>query len=274
MGKLLKADFKRLFQDKLLMVMGIIAVAFAFVTPLLYWALFSGGELLNEPMLAGLVSAKSQFFGAFSIGNNFGLIAPVLLAIALYKDFSFGTVRNKVIAGHSRSAIFLSMFFVCAVILVGIMMIHAFVTLGISLVFFDYQATPLEAKDIGYFFTSLVFEVLVLLFVAALLSWLCGAMKNVGLTIVLYIAIAFALVLLGSIVQTVLQVMEMTGGDQSTIEILRFLDKINVGTAATRIGMGTEYSVEDALYLTVPASIGIAGFLGLGLIQFNKKDLK
>lgn len=274
MSKLLKADFKRLFQDKLLMVMGIIAVAFAFVTPVLYWLLFSGGELLNDPMFSNLILAKNQFFGAFSIGNNFGLIAPVLLAITLYKDFSFGTVRNKVIAGHSRSAIFLSMFTVCAVILIGVMMLHAFATLGISLVFFDYQAEPLETKDIVYFLTSLFFEVLVLLFVAALLSWLCGSMKNVGLTIVLYIAIAFALVLLGSIIQTVFQVMELTGGDESTIEILRFLDRINVGTAATRIGMGTGYTAEDVLYLTVPASVGIAGFLGLGLIRFNKKDLK
>ena len=114
MKNLLKAEFKRVFMDKLLIVMGILAVAFAAVTPLLYALLFSEMGMADEPMLASFISSKAQFFGSFSLGNNLGLIAPVLLAIALCKDFSFGTIRNKVIAGKSRTAIFLSLFITCA----------------------------------------------------------------------------------------------------------------------------------------------------------------
>ena len=96
MTNLFRADLKRVLKDKLLLVMGILAVVFALITPLLYAAIFSSDGLLDDPLFASLVTAKSQFFQSFSMTNNLGLIAPVLLAIVLCKDFSFGTVRNKV----------------------------------------------------------------------------------------------------------------------------------------------------------------------------------
>lgn len=274
MKGLLKADFKRVFKDKLLIVMAILAVVFALITPLLYALLFSGTDEMVSGMVSGLVSAKANFFSSFSVGNNLGLIAPVLLAIALCKDFSYGTVRNKIIAGKSRSAIFLSLFITCSVIFVAVMLLHAFVTLGVSLIFFDYQQGDFTVSDFWYFMESLALDILTLLFVAAMLSWLCACMKNVGLVIVLYIAISFVLVLAGSIMQMVARVMESIGGNENTVSVLKFLDRINVGSAVTYIGTGTKYTLEDILYLTLPSTVGILGFLGLGLWRFNKKDLK
>jgi len=274
MRNLLKADFKRVLQDKLLLVMGILAVVFAAMTPLLYAAIFSVGGMEQDPMFADMVSGKTQFFSSFSIGNNLGLIAPVLLAIALCKDFSFGTVRNKIIAGKSRSAIYLSLFVTCATVLIAVMLLHAFLTLGISLLFFDYQTTPFALEDLRYFLESLAFDILMLLWVAALLSYLCACMKNVGLVIVLYIAVSFVLVIAGSIVQVAVPLMEMTGDNEALVSVLRFIDRINVGMSVAYIGSGTAYTLEDVLYLTIPAGVGILGFTGLGLWRFGRKDLK
>ena len=274
MKGLLKADFSRVFKDKLLIVIGILAIVFAVITPLLYAALFAAGSTVDKEMLSGFITVKSQFFGSFSIGNNLGLIAPILLAIVLCKDFSFGTVRNKIIAGKSRSQIYMSLFITCSVVLVGIMLIHAFVTLGVGLIFFDYQTTPFELSDFWYFLESLGFVILTLLFVSSLLSWLCASMKNVGLVIVLYVAMAFALAMAGSIIQVVVGLMEMLDGNEKVIELLRFIDRINVGNAVAYIGNSTKYTLKDVLYLTIPATVGIFGFMGLGLLKFNKKDLK
>lgn len=274
MRSLLTADFRRVLKDKLLIVMGILAVVFAAMTPLLYALMFTGMGMEDDPTIAMFITSKAQFFSSFSLGNNLGLIAPVLLAIALCKDFSFGTIRNKVIAGKSRSQIFLSLFVTCATVLISVMLLHAFLTLGISLIFFEYQAGPFTNKDFWYFVESLLFEILVLLWVSALLSWLCSAMKNVGLVIVMYIAIDLLLVISGSIVQVILPLAEYAGADGAWIDVLEVLDRINIGNAATYIGQGTSYTTEDVLYLTVPAITGILGFLGLGLLRFNKKDLK
>ena len=275
MRGLLKADFRRVMKDKLLIVMGILAVVFALITPLLYALIISGMGADEDLEVFGVAfTAKSMFFNSFSLGNNFGLILPVLLAIVLCKDFSFGTVRNKIIAGKSRSEIFMSLFITCSVVIVAVMVMHAFITLGISLCFFDYRLTPFTASDFWYFLESFVLEILMLLFVSAMLSWLCASRKNVGLAIVLYVAITFALIMIGSIIQVAITLMEALEGDESIISVLHFISRINVLNSTAYIGTGIKYSLEDRLYLVIPAVVGISGFLGLGLLKFKKKDLK
>ena len=274
MTGLLKSDFRRILKDKLLIVVGILAVVFAITLPLLYAVIFSTADMLATEMLGNMFTAKTLFFSSFSMGNNLGLVAPVLLAIILCKDFSFGTIRNKVIAGKSRSQIFLSLFISCAVVLIVVMLLHAFIALGVSLIFFEYQQTAFTLADFGYFLASLGFEILDLLFVAALLSWLCANMKNVGLVIVLYIAIAMALVLAGSILQTIISVLQLSPGNEKLLSVLEFFNRINIGSASLYIGVGTSYSLKDVLYLVISPVVGIGFFLGYGLLKFNKKDLK
>lgn len=276
MINLLKADFKRVLKDKLLLVVCILAVVFALITPLLYRLLL--GDTLADPALEAMglsiVSAKSQFFGAFSLGNNLGLVIPIFLGIILCKDFSHGTVRNKIISGKSRTSVFFSMYIVCAVTMWVVALIHAFLTLGISLIFFDYQATEFTSADLIYFFESLTFEFLVYLCVAAIVSFLCVAMKNVGLVIVVYVAIMFGLTMIAAVFQVIIAFLGMRDGDNTLIMFLEFLQRINIFNSATVIGMGTSYELKDILYLTLSPVIGIAGFLGFGTLIFGKKDLK
>ncbi len=274
MTELLKIDFRRVLKDKLLIVVGILAATFALITPILYVVLFGSQDMMDDPMIANLITAKSQFFQNFSMGNNLGLIAPVLLAIVLCKDFSFGTVRNKIIAGKSRTSIYLSLFTVCSVTLIAAMLLSSFLTLGVSLIFFDYQPTDFTGSDFVYFLVSLALEILVLIFMAALLSWLCAVAKNVGTVIVLYVAISFGLVMIGSITQVVIGLFDMLGGSETVLKIVQFVDRINIGNFAVYIGMGTEYSVKDILYLTISPAFGILFFTTLGLLKFNKRDLK
>lgn len=274
MTKLIKADFIRVFKDKLMLITLIIAAGFSLITPLLYAVIFKSTESFSDMGIENLVSAKSQFFQSFSIGNNMGLIAPVLLSIILWKDFSFGTVRNKIIAGNSRTSIFMSLFTVCSAATLIVMFVHAFLTLGISLIFFDYQPTEFTPNDFGYFMASLLFDVVLMLFISAMISWLCASSKSLGLVIVLYVAITFILVMVGSIVQVVSEVLKFTPGNEKTVEILDFVSRINVGNSTMYVGAGTTYTLEDVLYILLPPVAGIAGFLGLGLIKFNKKDLK
>lgn len=279
MISLLKADLRRIFKDRLLLIMGILAVTFAIVTPLLYAAILAGTNAVQinavSDALSGFFSGKTQFFDSFSIGSNMGLIAPVFIVIVMCKDFSYGTVRNKIISGKSRTKIFISLFISCSVVFTAVMMLHALVTLGMSLLFFDYQSTAFTASDFGYLLESLGFEILVLLCVSAIMSWLCASKKNAGLVIVLYVALVFGLVMAGSIIQVVLNVIKNAGGDDTSIyKMLYFIDRINIGSSSAYIGNGTEYTLKDVLFLTITPIAGILGFTGLGLLKFNKKDIK
>ncbi len=277
MTRLIKSDYKKFFQDKLFLVVCILAVIFAVITPLLYIVLFAfvGEDPMTEEMLSGLVSAKGQFFSSFSFGNNLGLIAPLLIGIILCKDFSSGTVRNKIISGHSRTSIFLSLFTVCFTTLFGIVLAHALLTLGISLPFFDYQPTPFVTADLWYFFESLLFELLLYVFVAAFISWLCVVMKNMRLVIVTYIAVVFGATMIGSILQVVTMVLtEVDAGMKWLVDFLEFLQRINVFMFSANIGLGTSYATSDVLSYVLPPLVGAAALLCHGILKFRRKDLK
>lgn len=277
MTRLIKSDFRKFFKDKMFLVLCILAVAFALVTPLLYVVIFgSMGEIdpMTEQMLEGYVNAKGQFFGAFSFGNNLGLVAPLLICIVLYKDFNYGTVRNKVISGYSRVSVFMSIFVVCSVTMIGIIFVHALLTLGFSLPFFDYQQTPFTTSDFWYLMESLLFELLVYLFAAAFVSWLCVTRRNMGMVIVMYIAIVFGCSLVAGILQIVIMVLSSNPDMQKTIDILDFVQRINIFNSSATIGLGTSYSLKDVLYYVIPPFVGTLALLGHGIYKFNRKDLK
>ena len=247
------------------MIVCIIGGAFALVTPLLYKVLFSAIDA--EELLGAVTSAKSIFFEAFLPGSNFGLIVPVLLSIIICKDFSFGTIRNKIIIGKSRVSIFLSMFISSATVLCATVLAHALLTLFISLIFFDYQAGQFTAGDFGYLMLSILFEMLVYIFIAALISFLSVFMKNVGLAIVMYIAINFIFTIIGSIVMVASLIAE-----EKNI-ILEFLHNINIFTSSL-IGTGSSYEFKDIMYIVLTPIIGTSLFVFLGITVFKKKDIK
>ena len=67
MAKLLKVDLKRLFKDKLLLVVAIIGVVLALTTPLIYKFiyLFIGAD--DTGLLGSLLSIKTMFYSSFSL---------------------------------------------------------------------------------------------------------------------------------------------------------------------------------------------------------------
>lgn len=277
MKNLIKVDFKRLVRDKLFLIVCILAFAFAVITPLLYVVIFSTmGDIdeMTKQLLSGYITAKGQFFGAFSFGNNLGLIAPLLICIILFKDFSYGTVRNKIISGYSRISIFISIFIVCFVSLFGIVLAHAILTLVCSLPFFDYQSTPFLLADFWYFLESLLFQLLVYLFVSAFASYLCATKKNIGLIIVIYIAIVFGCSMIAGILQFVLSIIAEQPKFETMYVILEFLQRINVFNSSATIGIGTSYKAVDVCYYVVTPLLYTIGLLAHSIKRFSRNDLK
>lgn len=277
MTGLLKSDFKRIFRDKLFLVVGILAIVFAVITPLLYVLLFGALDEIDavtKEMLSGYVNAKGQFFGAFSFGNNLGLIAPLLIGIIIFKDFTFGTVRNKIISGYSRASIFLSMFIVCSIVLFSIVLSHALLSLVVSLPFFEYQSTPFVLADFWYILQSLLFQFLVYIFVSAFMTWLCTTMRNIGMVIVMYIAVVLGCTMIAGILQMVLAVITLDPKTEKTILLLEFFQRINVFNSSATIGMGVSYEFKDICYYVFMPIILTTGIIGHGMWKFSRKDIK
>lgn len=277
MTNLLTVDFRRVLKDKLLLVMGILAVAFSLLNGLILGVasgFMSDTDMQMMDAMGMGFTAKSQFFSAFSFGNNVGLIAPVLLAIILCKDFSNGTIRNKIIAGYNRVSIVVSMFIVALTVMFAVIVIHAVLTLCISLCFMPFQYTPFTADDMGYLLISILMQFLIYAMAAALISFLCASAKNTGVVIVLYVAVVMLLTLLASILSIVSMALEGIGGYDTAVAIIDFFQNINVFSFNMNIGQGSSYeSKEVANYLLTP-TVMTALLLGWGILKFKKKDLK
>ena len=274
MRDLFFTDLKRILKDKLFLVTCIIAGALALVNPLLYKVLFSALSLeeMGDMSAFGIgVSAKSMFFSAFLPGDNLGLIMPLLIAIIICKDFSQGTVRNKIIAGKERTQIFFSHFFAATLTMCALMLLHALLTLGISLCLFEYQAAPFAMTDLGYLLVSILFELLVYVCIAAIVCFVCVFAKNMGLCILTYLGFSMLCSLVGAGVQVAFA---LTNPESKVLYgVLEFFNNVNLYTS-TLIGGGTSYSLKDVLYIVLPPLLGACGFASLGAMLLQKKDLK
>ena len=269
MLNLIKTDLRRIIKDKLFMVIGIIGLVFAITTPLLMYAVSSMLDDQSMQMLGMTINAKTMFFQSFNPANDFGLVATVLLCVILCKDFSQGTIRNKIIGGKSRVEVFTSSFISSTIILCGIMLIYGFLTLGVSLIFFEYQAMQFTVNDFGYAIITLVFKLMTFTVIASLVAFLSVFMKNAGLCMVVYIAITMLASIIGSVLSTAMLGVE----DELIKNLLEFFVKTNV-FLSTVTGNGVTYTVYDVLCVVLSHIVLGALFYLLGVVIFKKKDIK
>lgn len=272
MRNLILTDLRRVLKDKLLIVIVSIAAGFAVITPLLYWAIFESMDNISAEMLGVAATAKDLFFTAFNIGNDLGLVAPVLIAVILFKDFSHGTIRNKIISGKSRADIFISTYICCLITLFAVTLFYALCTLGFSLLFFPYQDDPFTWSSFGYLLGSLALEFNLYLFVAALVSYICVSSRNIGLVLVKYLGIVMGI----SFATSILQLAGMAAqaeGKEKMLDILETVQNINIYNYVMVIGKGTSYETKELLFMIFTPLVLTAGMVFLGVNKLKKKDI-
>ncbi|MDR1616788.1 MAG: ABC transporter permease [Syntrophomonadaceae bacterium] len=119
MKNLIRADFFRLFKDKIFyLLIGIAALLPIAANALFYFgydimvAQSPDAEALEKALK--FVKAFPLSLFAFEISNSAGLLAVIATALHVGREYMNGTIRNKIIAGHSRTAVYGSAFVVSA----------------------------------------------------------------------------------------------------------------------------------------------------------------
>ena len=268
MRNLYVTDLKRIFKDKLFIIACILAGLFAITNPIINKVLF---ELLDMgDLLDNLMNSKTIFFSAFVPGDNLGLIMPIFVSIIVCKDFSHGTVRNKIISGKSRVTIYFSHLFSVATVMCSLVLLHALLTLAVSLCFFPYQSTDFTAADFGYLMVSILFEMVVYIAISAITTFFATCAKGVGICILLSLAVPFGLSIVGAIFMVAAQFL-----DPSTVEfkVVEFINSLNIYTSSL-IGAGTSYTAKQVIYILLSPVLITTGTTLIGVRRFSKKDLK
>lgn len=267
MRNLYVTDIKRIIKDKLFLVSCILAGVFAIINPILNKVLF---EAVDLGEMLGTMNAKTMMFTSFLPGDNVGLIMPILISIIVCKDFSQGTVRNKIISGNSRTKIYISHLLSSATVMCAVMLIHGLLTLGLSLCFFSYQSGDFTAADLGYLILSLLFEMIVYFAISAIITLIAILSKNIGICLLLYLAVSFGFSIVGAIFTVIGALIDPQNAIYGVIE---FINALNIYTSAL-IGAGTSYTAKQVIYILMsPVALSVGSTL-LGLRAFAHKNLK
>lgn len=278
MIKLLKADLTRIFKDKIFIILCVLGLFFAIVPPLILFVLFSIiGYFLDLDIIGTSFTGKEIFFNCFSPWYNFGVILVILVSVVMIKDFSYGTIRNKIISGYSRLKIYLSYLLSTLIVVFIIIVAYAIVSLAFSLMLTDYQFTPFVIDDLWYLLLSLLFVFLGYMMLSSLITFIGVFFKNIPLTIVFYFLIISSLSIISLFLNNVIPFFE--GIDSiiltNIINIVKVLENCNIiGALTYRIGHGTSYGLDHILYFTIVPIVLTSVFTISGILSFKKRDIR
>lgn len=124
MSKPLRADFSRLFKNKIFWLGVLFMAGFA------AFMLFTNWDYIHRNPDFILSSDDFVFLGA----NYVGIVIAIVTGIFVGTDYSSGTIRNKLIIGHSRTAMYLSNLIVCSTAAVILHLAFIAVIVGCSAV--------------------------------------------------------------------------------------------------------------------------------------------
>ncbi|OQC49932.1 MAG: ABC-2 family transporter protein [Tenericutes bacterium ADurb.Bin024] len=194
MKKLLIADLRRIFKGKGIYVLMILGFIFPAISALIVQ--LSG--LANDVAELGDLAAEvfnpvALYAGSFNPTQNIGLILLIVVAVLISGEFTNNTIRNKIVAGHSKTSLFLSslvtvLTYVFVVVLVNSSFTYLFNSISFGLQpFSDYFKRGLVAYS----------SIFVIYTIMTLLTY---QFKNLAGPLGLVLGIYFVLMMISTIV--------------------------------------------------------------------------
>ena len=279
MSKLLSSNFSRLWKNKIfwLCMGGMLVYAVVYM-------LSAGQKTFSS--LTGEVYTLEHYYFQFLL--YVGFFFAVVSSMFLGTDYSDGTMRNKLIVGHTRTNVYLAnliVTFVAGLLIMCVWFIGALVgvpTLG----FFTF--TPVNL--VGYF----VFCILLVAAYSAINTFIAMLSSNKTTTVLISLALAFGLLLCASTIYNALEAPEtinsMAGISISGVAApvgeavpnpsyiggtMRAIFQILLNVLPTGQSVNVAFLKVEQPYIMILSSVAVTvGITALGIVLFRKKDLK
>jgi ABC-type transport system involved in multi-copper enzyme maturation permease subunit len=165
MINIIKASIFKLFRDKTFQITMIIGGGMVVMMSLLYYAIdnLSGNYAL-------LVSTAP--------GSNFTLTVPINLIVFTVGEFTYGTIRNKVIAGISKTKIYLGLFITG--LLFTFILVTAYVSLMVAVGSIVGGFDPSKIGGGQFIGLYIVYTICTFVFVTALSVFFASLIRAIG----------------------------------------------------------------------------------------------
>lgn len=277
MTKLLRSHFARLRHSKIFWLGMIFMFGIAIFAVLNQY--FTGLDYGVTPKLDNFILGYALIIG---------LVAPVFSSLFLGSEYSDGTMRNKLVVGHSRTAIYFSSLLVTITATLAMCLAFILATCAVGIPLLGGIHTPLPA-----FMAMLLGSLVMACAECAILTAIAMLISNKALIAIASILCMLALILMAAFVEEGLQqpefhsnVMIMTDGVVQVPDDLvpnpayltgwkrtayeYAFDILPTGQALQYSGMWAEHLWQMPLYSLAFIILST----GLGLFFFRRKDLK
>ena len=229
----------------------------------------------------GQLNGQSMLLAGVSPSQNFGLTVPINLVVFTVSEFTYGTIRNKIIAGHSKAKIYTGLFLTGLVFTFTLMIVYLGVIVGISSAIGGFDSSLFGGGQfIGfyllYFLASYVFVTALSVFFGALMRNIGGSISIAVVTLVVLGMIPLIITLATASksftpanIQMWLNPLYMLGLYGNSSSIFNFLKNIGADTSAFYVQNGQMIAagILTPLYWA-------AIFFFSGMLIFKHRDIK
>ena len=295
MGRLLKSFFFKLSRDLTFRITLIVGAGIAFfMTGLMLLIDIASGTFGGDGNTLRMLTGPNMLLSAFNPVDNFGLAIPINLITFICLEFSQGTIRNKIIAGHSKFQIYLSLFVSGLILTFALLIVYAGLCTLLGTIFggFDLDSPILNMSSLttmlssgtyadgAYIAQMLVIALVVYICIVSFTIFFATLFRAIGPCIPIIVIILIMLSFGGSMVSLIADAIE----NEALVKFVMITDPLFVIS-----GGGLDVNVvivndmpKQYLYITTEAFVSnilnnliYAGvFFAGGALIFTKRDVK
>ena len=288
MGRLIKSFFFKLTRDLTFRIVLIIGAGLAFLMTGLYLLIDLGLGTFGENIK--FLSGPNMLLTSLSPVDNFGLAIPICLITFICLEFSQGTIRNKIIAGHSKFKIYSALMISGLILTFSLLLVYVGLCTLLGTIFggFDLEQpivlltlTILGAYSDGvYIAQMLVTAMVVYISIVSYTIFFAALFRNIGPCIPVVIIALLMLSVGGSMVAMIGDALE----NEALLSFVKIVDPLYVlsggGTTESYVVVNDTpkayVSIETGAFVaTIVNNLVYAAlfFVG-GAFIFIKRDVK
>ena len=292
MLRLFKAFLFKISKDltfRITLIIGAgMAVLMTGIYAALQYGLFSLDGMDPETSIGmKFISGQSMLVNSMSPAQNYGLAIPINLIIFICLEFTQGTIRNKIIAGHSKFKIYVSLFVSGLIFAFALLGVYILLCTGLGAIFGGFNLDEIVYLTTGaakvtpeYIVKMVVICIVTYLSIVSFAIFIATAFRSVGPSIPL-ILVPIMICYFAAMITSILSVFDSTnvGGFINFMRIVNPLYAIGAFETDLVVEGETGYRIAHMTNQTFIAGICnnivyASIFFAAGSFLFRKRDIK
>lgn len=296
MGRLIKSFFFKLSRDLTFRITLIIGAGIAFFMTALFLLIDIGLGSFNGESDVGIkmLTGPNMLLSSFSPVDNFGLAIPINLITFICLEFSQGTIRNKIIAGHSKFKIYTALCLSGLVLTFSLLFVYAGLCTLLGTIFggFNLNDPIMNMSSLAaiaamgayadgmYIFQMIIVAIVVYICIVAFTVFFATLFRNIGPCIPVIIIVLIMLSVGGSMISLIGDALE----NEALVNFVKIVDPLFVISGG---GLKSNLFIENDVaktYVSIESGSFIAtiinnlvyaaAFYVGGVFIFMKRDVK